>query len=105
MSQDIATGHDRDEPDDDAPWNETDDARRERLTATLKATCQALRQNFDSVQIICTNHEDRDDGNGQTQVSWWGSGNWYARVSSTEECLEAMKDMFNGGGSDSSEGD
>ncbi len=104
MSRDIATGHDQGGPDDDAPWVETDDARRERLKARLKAACRELRQDFDSVQIICTKHEDIGPDEGETSVSYWGSGNWYARCASTEECLEAMRDMFNGGGP-SAEGD
>lgn len=93
MSRDTITGYH--DPDED-PWNETEDDRRARLTTLLKATCQALRQDFSSVQIVCTSHEDIGD-DGETTVSCWGSGNWYARVASIEECLESLKDMFNGG--------
>jgi hypothetical protein len=102
VSSSNATGHDQGDSGDD-PWNETADARRVRLTALLKATCQALRQDFDSVQIVCTSHADIGD-DGETTVCCWGSGNWYARLASVEELMESMKGMFNGGGR-SAEGD
>ncbi len=103
MSQDTkaAPGH-RDDDDGEgspAPWDETTEARQQRLKQRLKDACRSLRDDFDSVQIVATSHRDLGD-ESETSVSWWGSGNWYARASSLDECLRVMRGMMAGGDPD-----
>lgn len=53
-------------------------------TAELARACALLGELFDTVQIVCSHlHED-----GTTSLSYWGAGNFYARLGSTREFVK-----------------
>ena len=53
------------------------------MSDVLQACCARLMEHFDSVRIVCTEH----DAAGVTHHWTWGGGNWYAQKASVQEWL------------------
>lgn len=68
-------------------------------TTIMKKHVMLLRENFDTVQIFCTRHEN----GGYTVNATEGRGNWFARLGQVADWLRRETDASQGPVPDSDE--
>ena len=63
---------------------------REQSLEILKQHAAQLAEHFDTVQIICTRHDEQDG----TATQAWGAGNLFGRFGSVDYWLDHFDDYY-----------